>query len=136
MGVRVDKYIGYVVDIKEEWNKLPIDQRDTWLFSDKKKTDIFVPYYSGWGNINLLNKVTIIDDGMNGHYTKLVYVLDYCEDTYGDDERLVDTINKHLGTIQVPHEIEEMLLSIYKGILGDKNINNFKVKLEHFIYWH
>lgn len=130
MGVRVDKYLGYVVNIQDEWNKLTEEERDLWL--DTKHTDTFKAYYlSG----DCKDKITVIYDGMSGQYTKLVYVVEYFSATCDDDEKIVGVVNKYLGSAEVPNEIRQKLREVYKEIFSLDYVTDFKVQLQYFIHW-
>lgn len=132
MGVRVDKYLGYVVDIQKEWDKLLDEQQDYWSCSKEKESEIFKPYYT---HGDFKGKITILYDGMSGEYTKLIYVLDCCADTCDDDEDIVKTVNKQLENVEVPNEIRQKLRNMYKEIFNIEHITDFKVQLEYFIHW-
>lgn len=132
MGVRVDKYLGYVVDIQKEWDKLLDEQQDYWSCSKEKESEIFKPYYT---HGDFKGKITILYDGMSGEYIKLIYILDYCTDTSDDDESIVKTVNKQLENAEVPNEIKQKLRNMYKEIFNVEHITDFKVQLEYFIHW-
>lgn len=132
MGVNVAKYIGYVVDIQKEWDKLLDEQQDIWSCSTSKETDTFKPYYT---HGDFKDKITVIYDGMSGEYTKLIYVVDYCTDTSDEDESIVKEVNKHLSSVEVPSEIRQKLREVYKEIFGVEHITEFKVQMEYFIHW-
>lgn len=132
MGVRVDKYLGYVVDIQKEWGELTIDYQDLYLCNEEKRTDTFKPYYAKG---NCKDKITVLYDGMSGEYTKLLYVLDYCTDTSDEDESIVKTVNKQLENVEVPSEIRQKLRNMYKEIFNVEHVTDFKVQLEYFIHW-
>lgn len=132
MGVNVAKYIGYVVDIQKEWDKLLDEQQDIWSCSTSKETEVFKPYYT---HGDFKGKITVIYDGMNGEYTKLIYVIDYCTDTSDEDESLVREVSKHLSSVEVPSDIRQKLREVYKEIFGVQHITEFKVQMEYFIHW-
>lgn len=135
MSVHADKYLGYVIDIQKEWNKLSDVQVDKWLTSEEKITDVFQPYYC---NGKIKDKITVLDDGMNCEYTKLVYIVDYCTcvDAYDEDEAMVNSINKYLNKVNIPNEILQKLMNTYKEIFGIKPIEDIKIQMEYFIHWH
>lgn len=132
MGVRVDKYLGYVVDIQKEWDKLLDEQQDYWSCSKEKESEIFKPYYT---HGDFKGKITILYDGMSGEYTKLIYILDYCTDTSDDDESIVKTVSKQLENVEVPNEIRQKLREVYKEIFGIEYVTEFKVQMEYLIHW-
>lgn len=132
MGVTTSKYLGYVVDIQKEWDKLLDEQQDFWSLSKENDTETFKPYYVT-GNPE--GRITIVYDGMNGEYTKLIYVIAYCRGVSDDDEKMVEKINENLADAVVPMDVRYKLREIYKQIFKVDHITDFEVHMEYFIHW-
>lgn len=132
MGVRVDKYLGYVVDIQEAWKKLSDNDHDKWLEDGDTELDNFSPYY---GREDVTGKITILNDGMNGEYTKLIFVLDRCPDTDDSDEDIVQSVNKIINNTEVPDYIMKPLREVYRKVFNVEHVTELKVQLEYFIHW-
>ena len=92
MGIYLDKYFGYMLDVTEEYSKLCDENDDDILFDkyisckleqldDNLKELGFVPYY--FERKHREGDIVLIDDGMCGEYSKIVYVKQaekYCND--------------------------------------------------------
>ena len=85
MSVTCDKFIGYSLDISREWDRLKEtaddDMIDLWSgrfdenddSSRLNKEFSFVGFYGNRIYGGLKGKVTLLDDGMSGEFTKLFY---------------------------------------------------------------
>lgn len=142
MGVYLDKYFGYMLDVTEEYDKLCDENDDDILFEnfiscnfDKLNKDLqelnFVPYYSV-SRKHRQNDITMIYDGMCGEYCKLIFINQF--ERYCNDESDVNMENKFLKTIAVPDDIRGKLTKVYEIIFGktDKQLNIQLMKLNHY----
>lgn len=141
MSVNCDKFIGYSIDILEEWSKLDSSIQEKWSKDIKQENKEefdkagFTPYYSEQSSLK--DTVTILYDGMSGQYCKLVYVIDY--EAYAEEENnenIVNTINNLLLHSPVPFSIKKNIKKIYKSIFNKDLNKTSDIKPEYIIHWH
>lgn len=143
MGVAVDTYIGYSVDIYDKFNNYSKVLMDKWLedFKSSNKMEFdklnFTPLYNTGYKIK--DKVSLIYDGMSGTYCKLMYVLAYDYNT-GDDisEDVIKSINSLLKESKIPEYVEENIKRVYSAIFSEElnTDNNNKISAEYLLHWH
>ena len=134
MGVYCDKVIGYSLDITEEWNKLSEDVKDKWLEENNSKLN-YISYYDR--NESLKDYVTVIYDGMNGDYCKIVYVICYSKNAEEEnDDELVDCINSLLKESPVPFSVKQDIRNVYKELLGRDLSRTSDIKPNYIVHWH
>lgn len=151
MSVDITKVIGYVIDVEPEWRKLHNELtssnwdsiNDRWLgdfskseqaMNDYESLD-FIAYYNRSKFNDTEGKITLIDDGMSGTYTKLVYpklIVEYADE---EDEEVVRTLNEFLNKSEVPKEIFKKLYKVYKEIFGEPE-RPIEVKAQYFIHYN
>lgn len=143
MGVYVDKVFGYVVDIKEEWDKLLGNDeddliRDRWDgFIDEGDNSQFEypELFKLYTELKKPVAITLVNDGMNGDYTKLVYVIGFVRDSVENERELLDPLNKELAQVKVDDSILTALKTVYLEIFNCELDTN-RVHLELFNYFH
>ncbi|MBO5389412.1 MAG: hypothetical protein J6A59_15015 [Lachnospiraceae bacterium] len=134
MGVYCDKVIGYSLDITEEWDKLSEDVKDKWLEENNSKLN-YISYYDR--NESLKDYVTVIYDGMNGDYCKIVYVICCSKNAEEEnDDELVDCINSLLKESPVPFSVKQDIRNVYKELLGRDLSRTSDIKPNYIVHWH
>lgn len=130
MGVNIYKYIGYTVDILDDYLKL--DDKTIDIIDKEYSEDLrFKGYYGRHGSLK--GYITLLYDGMNGDYCKLIYVEDYIADCSDDDCDLLDTINNKIKHTEIPDDIIMLLRNAYKHI-AKKGLNK-DIKPEYLIHY-
>jgi len=134
MSVYCDKYVGYALDIQEDWDKLSEDTKDKWLDNDNEALN-YKGYYSSKKDIN--STIMIIPDGMNGDYVKLMCVIKCETNTYEEDcDELVDVINEMLSSGEVPFSVQKHMREVYKAVFK-KDLNRASdIKPYYLVHWH
>lgn len=143
MGVYVDKIVGYAVDVKEEWDKLLENDeddliRDRWDgFIDEGDNSQFKypELFKLYTELKKPVAITLVNDGMNGDYTKLVYVIGFARDSVENERELLDPLNKELAQVKVDDSILTALKTVYLEIFNCELDTN-RVHLELFNYFH
>lgn len=130
MGINVNKYIGYSIDVLDEYSQLDDNIRDNWNsgYSEELK---FKGYYSRQGSLK--GYITLLYDGMSGDYCKLMYVEDYTVDCSDDDSDMIDTINAKISNTVVPDDIQKILKDVYRYITRKELSKD--IKLEYLIHY-
>lgn len=149
MGVTCDKFIGYSMDIKDEWENArkraekegrEDEYDDLWcgfgLPKNKRLKELrFIPFYA-IDRANPINGcLTIIDDGMCGEYTKIFYIEFLERDANEDSGGAVAFINQKLSMNVVPKEVEERMRKIYSMATG-LNSTGKLIKPEYLLHYH
>lgn len=143
MGVYLDKFFGFMLDVTEEYEKSLNENDDDIIFEkfiscnmeeiNKDLKDLnYVPYYNGKKKPEK-NDITLITDGMCGEYYKIIFINNfenYCSDEYDSEEE-----NKYLQTIPVPNDIVEKITNVYNIIFGKTN-KQLDIKLMKFNHYH
>lgn len=148
MGVYVDKVFGYTVDIQEEWEKLLENDkdnliRDRWggFLDDNDNSKFqyperFVLYYElNSAKLSKPTLVTLVDDGMSGQYTKLVYILGFVRDSVENETAILDPLNEELAQVKADNSILDTLGTIYFEIFNCV-LDTDRVHLELFNHFH
>lgn len=141
MGIYLDKYFGYMLDVTEEYSKLCDENDDDILFDkyisckleqldDNLKELGFVPYY--FERKHREGDIVLIDDGMCGEYSKIVYVKQ--AEKYCNDESDVSIENEFFKILPIPDDIRNKILSVYEIIFGkpNKDLEIHLMKLNHY----
>lgn len=151
MSVNTTKVIGYVIEVEPEWRKLHNQLtesnwdsvNDRWLGDFNKSEQAMKDYellgFIAYYNRNKFNdtegKITLLDDGMSGSYTRLVYpqlIVEYADE---EDEEVVQALNEFLSKSEVPKEIFQKLYKVYKEIFGEPE-KPIEVKVKYFIHYN
>lgn len=136
MSVGYDKFIGYRIDITEEFKSLEERNEkfhDSLLFSKSSPESLknlgYVPYFE----TSKFKKgdITIIYDGMNGEYTYLILIQAANINSYYYDENdnVDEYINEMLSTFSISKEIINRLNQIYKLIFDTENKKEIECKV-------
>jgi hypothetical protein len=139
MGVDVDKYFGYVIDITEQTSKLKsIGEDDFWeKYMDGENLSqelIDLGYVAdSYPKYPTANDITLIYDGMSGNYCKLIYIVTVERDSY-DYSETNEELNKVLANVPVQDDIKEKMWEAYRLIFGDRLCPN--IKAEQFSHFH
>lgn len=133
MGVYLDKYFGYMLDVTDEfndelWNKY-VDSSTSDLCENLKEIN-FIPYYSR--EKQKVNDITLVYDGIDGDYCKLIFIKQI--DRYCDDEFDVSVENEFLKTLPIPCDVRKKLTKVYEIIFGkpNKKLEIHLMKLNHY----
>ena len=133
MGVRCDKIVGFSLDITEEWNGLSETKREKIL-------DIELPDFEYVGfslRADIKNKLTIIYDGMNGDYCKLVYVLrdnrDECDDELPE---ILEAINEVMKESPVSFSVTRKIKQLYRELFGYELNKSSRIRAEYINHFH
>lgn len=151
MGVYCDKVVGYMVDVKKEWDRVRAELKNSperamvqifderWLDSLDKDLELDFITYSGL-NINRdieSNIVTLLYDGMDEEYTYLVYILKV--ERYSDDEEqdMADCINGLLESVEVPPEIKRKIEEVYREMFEDGGgETDLDIRAKYVLHYH
>jgi len=135
MGVYVDKYFGYFMDVTEEYNKskqLWDDYYDGKMDNPELIALKVVPYYSDIKQKE--DDITLLYDGMCGEYSKLVLIKTV--EKYSDDESEPnERANDMLKLVPIPPEIKERMEKVYKIVFGESQ-NCPTIYLMQFAHFH
>ena len=123
MGVSVNKYFGWTIDLKTDLNCNDFDFY--YKFIDEH------PNLDQWKNC-MPNEIKLILDGMSGLFARLVYVLSVSYDVAWVDEDN-DILNDTLKENIVPENIFKELNTIYLQLTGQE-LQKEKVKLKECIF--
>lgn len=139
MSVSFTKYLGYCIDIHQEYEALKENNEDVeeLLETQENIPQVlsqlgFVGYY-GYNKPNK-NDITLLDDGMGGEYTYLMYIIDVNYDAYyyDEDDNIDKSINEILANIPVPETVANSLKKVYQEIFQKDTTKN--IQLQTFIH--
>ncbi len=162
MGVYVDQYVGYFIDISEDEDALIAriveseKQRLGSKFNDEYLYDFdafeecliegnnipaelsslgFKPHYSHNGKEAAgRHDIEIVRDGMSGNYQYLVYIEDV--DRYSDNEsEPLEAVNEALRKTPIPDEVFTKLAKVYKYLFR-KELDKSKVFMQQLAHFH
>lgn len=162
MGVYVDQYVGYFIDISEDEDGLIARtanserQRLGSKFDDKYIDDFdafaecliegnnippelsalgFKPHYNHQDQDAAgYHDIEIVRDEMSGNYQYLVYIEDV--DRYSDNEsEPIEAVNAALRKTPVPDEVYNKLAKVYK-YLFQKELDKSKVFMQQLAHFH
>ena len=127
MSIRIEKYIGYGVDIEKELDSVDYELRDKILYNvSELSIEGLVEDGKNKGDIIILN------DSMDGNFVKLFYILagERCE--YEEESsKVYSEVNRLLSSVEIPNEVRTSLLKVYNKLF-DK-IKSLEIKAEFVI---
>lgn len=133
MGIRCDKIVGYSLDIMEEWESLKDAKKDKLLEMNNSELG-YVGYYS---KDNMKDKVTIIYDGLDGNYCKLIYVMEINTNGYDEDcVKVNKCINSLLETATVSFSVKQKIKQVYKELFGVDLNRTSRIHAEYITHFH
>ena len=132
MSIYCDKIVGYGLDIKNEWDLIDDDTRDRWLTNDYENI-VFKAFDSAKNSTEYL---TIVDDGLSGEYTKLVYVTAIERNSYEEENSIDKGINELLYTSEVPFGVKQKVKAAYREIFGKELNRTSLIKAMYLVHWH
>lgn len=137
MSVDYNKFLGYRIDITEEFRNLEEKNEkinDELLFDRKPLSEGlkdlgYIPYFHHQDPKK--GDITIIDDGMNGNYTYLILIqsANYNYSYYDENDNVDEDVNEFLSTISIPDEVINRLNQAYELIFGAKNEKEIECKV-------
>ncbi|MNL91089.1 hypothetical protein D3C81_08170 [compost metagenome] len=133
MSITVSKVLGYCIDIQDFIDSYANSVSIDTIVQEKKEflRDL------GFNTTNYISKVKaediiILEDGLSGEYSKLIYVLSVVEDSEDDvykNEQITKVINKHLSDIRCPKDIRHKLDSVMKILFNYTGENKIILEL-------
>ena len=135
MSVYCDEIVGYSLDIQKEF----IENKDELQHLLEAKQDKFNEIgFENYDSMNsLIDKVSILYDGMSGEYTKLIYILDYEKNTSEiESTHTIKTVNELLSTSAVPFSVKQKIKRVYKELFGKDLNKTSSIIPEYIIHWH
>lgn len=127
MSIRIEKYVGYGVDIEKELDSVDYELRDKILYNvSELSIEGLVEDGKNKGDIIILN------DSMDGNFVKLFYILakERCE--YEEESsKVYSEVNRLLSSVEIPNEVRTSLLKVYNKLF-DK-IKSLEIKAEFVI---
>ena len=131
MSVGCKRYVGYVMNVLDDLKFMSDENKDTFIYGlnvSVEKINFVSDSKAEKGNITLLY------DGLNGGYCKLMYVL-ACDGGYEEEEPHVQSeINNLLSNLSVDANIITNLHKAYEHIFGRKTTR--VVKPEYVIHYY
>lgn len=143
MGVYVDKYVGYMIDISEEIFKLRkenIEAFDELLdgifyneiaMLDKYKDAGFKCRYGD--DTASKEDLELVYDGMNGDYAYII-LIDTVDRYSNDESDIPELIKLALMKTPIPEEVTEKLSKAY-NVLFDQKLDK-PIYLQMLNHWH
>ena len=127
MSVRVEKYIGYGVDIEKELESADYELRDKILYNvSELNIEGLIEDGKNKGDIIILN------DSMDDNFVKLFYVLAKERYEYEEESsKVYSEVNRLLSSVEIPNEVRTSLLKVYNKLF-DK-IKSLEIKAEFII---
>lgn len=133
MGVSCDRIVGFSLDINKEWEGVSEVGHEK-LHNTVMDELNYVGYNSGQ---DVKFKITLLYDGMNGEYCKLVYVNSISKDGYeNDSEEIIAGINEMLSTAEVPYSVIKHIKRVYKTFFNKELSMTSSIKPEYIVHWH
>lgn len=117
MSVSCEGFVGYTITLKENLNSADFD----FFYS-------FENAHKEYSQYTKTGKVSLVVDGMNGVYARLIFVEEYIEDCWvnGKDYR-------PLKSVAIPDDVYDELNKAYKIMYG-KNLD--KDLVEYALWFH
>lgn len=145
MGVNVNRFIGYTLDVTDEFIKASKEDEkiyDKWIdnchnndseYKDYLKRIRFKSYYDS----DLENNITLLYDGLNGEYAKLIYVIAASKWSDCDDmeENIINAINKLLAESKIGIPLIDHFKTVYKELFNKELTNTKNIKAEYIIHY-
>lgn len=130
MSIDCKRYVGYVMDVLDDLDFMSDENRDKFIYGLNVSVDK-ISFVSD--NRAERGNITLIYDGLNGDYCKLMYVL-ACDGGYEDEEPHVqDEINNLLSKLPVDTDIAMSMHKAYEYIFGRKTTR--VIKPEYVIHY-
>lgn len=143
MSVSCTEYLAYMIDVTDEYDELDKEIFEKW-HSDFKGTHKeefnkfnFAPVYGG-REYNVKGKITLLYDGLNGEYCKLMHVIEYGDCEYGEENTdLIDKLNVFLalGNVEPSVDVKNNIANVYKEIFGKDLDSKDRIILQYFKHW-
>lgn len=132
MGISCDAFVGYTLDITNEIQELSNYDKIIYELEDGNEYEI----KSYWGNSRINSgDVVLLHDGLNGEFTKLIYVLSYENNIgYLESEDIFKTVNGLLLFVDVPSNIRIKLLSVFNKLFN--RVESKSIKAEFILYYN
>lgn len=132
MGINCDAFVGYTLDITNEVQEL--NNSDEIIYDLKDDNEYGLKSY--WGKSGIKpDDIVILHDGLNGEFTKLIYVLNYEHNIgYLESEDIFKTVNGLLLFADVPSNTRIKLLSVFNKLFN--RVESKSVKAEFILYYN
>lgn len=130
MSVECKRFVGYVMGVLDDLEFMSDENKDKFLYgyTSVEKINFVTDSRAEKGNI------TLIYDGMNEEYCKLMYVL-ACDEGFEEEESHVQNeINNLLSNLPVDGSIITDLHKAYEYIFGRKTTRD--IKPEYVIHYY
>lgn len=125
MSVRVDKYFGWTVELKNELNSEDFDFYNEFRDSHQN--------LSQYGKGALPNEIKLVVNGMSGLFARLIYIVSVSYDVSWVEEDN-DILNQSLKEKVIPDNILNELNIVYMQLMGEK-LKKEQVALKEWHNW-